>query len=63
MEEGAVSAVSVGQRDEQKSMGERSGRVGEHSHSWEGWGYRGWDVVEGENPNPNEAKPHQCCYL
>lgn len=63
VEEGAGGAVSVGQREEQKSVGGRSGRVGEGSHRWEGWGYRGWDVIEGENPNRMEAKPHQCCYL
>lgn len=60
MEEGAGGAVSRGQREEQKSVGGRSAGAGEGSHSW---GCHGRDVVEGENPNPEEAKSHWCCSL
>lgn len=63
VEEGAGGAVSLGQKEEQKSTGGRSGRVVEGNRIWEGWGYHGWDVIERENPNPKEAKPHQCCHL
>lgn len=55
MEEGAGGAVSLGQREEQKVVGGRNARAGEGSHSC---GCHGWDVVEGENPNPEEARSH-----
>lgn len=48
---------------EQKSVGGGSGRIGECSHSWEVWGYHGGDVIQQENPNQKETKPHWCCYL
>lgn len=55
MEEGAGGAVSLGQREEQKIVGGRNARAGEGSHSC---GCHGQDVVEGENPNPEEARSH-----